>query len=71
MKRISLNKTKILQFLTSKKAADDKNAGSAMAIVFAVVIGGILIAKVGGFFNNDFLPTAFQKILDLFNFSSF
>ena len=64
-----LGTLKIKQFIKSKKAADDKNAGSAMAIVFAVVIGGLLISKVYGFFNIDFLPTAFKKLMDLFNYS--
>ena len=40
-----------------------------MAIVFAVVIGGLLINKIYGFFNIDFLPTTFKKLMDLFNYS--
>ena len=64
-----LGTLKIKQFIKSKKAADDKNSGSAMAIIFAVVIGSLLISKIYGFFNIDFLPTVFQKLMNLFNFS--
>ena len=64
-----LGTLKIKQFIKSKKASDDKNAGSAMAIVFAVVIGGLFINKMYGFLNIDFLPTLFKKLMDLFNFS--
>lgn len=60
-------KALIKKFISDKKGADDKNAGSAMSIVFSVVLGGLLITSFYAFFNEQFLPTVFGKIMDMFS----
>lgn len=64
---ITKMKTIIKKFISDKKGADDKNAGSAMSIVFSVVLGGLLITSIYAFFNEQFLPTVFGKIMDMFS----
>lgn len=61
-------KEKIRNLIKSKRASDDKNAGSAMNIIFAIVIGGLLLTAIYGFLNTDFLPSVFQKLKDLLNY---
>ena len=41
--KLNLIKTKITDFIKNKKASDDKNTGTAMSMIFAVVIGLLLI----------------------------
>ena len=68
MKNIILKlKLKAMKFISDKKGADDKNAGSAMSIVFSIVVGGLLITSIYAFFNEQFLPTVFGKIMDMFS----
>lgn len=64
---ITKMKTIIKKFILDKKGADDKNAGSAMSIVFSIVVGGLLITSIYAFFNEQFLPTVFGKIMDMFS----
>ena len=67
--QIQILKEKIKRFIKSKRASDDKNAGSAMNIIFAIVIGGLLLTAIYGFLNTEFLPSVFQKIKDLLNYN--
>ena len=60
-------KALIKKFISDKKGSDDKNAGTAMNIVFAIIIGGLLITSIYSFFNDQFLPTVFGKIMDMFS----
>lgn len=62
-------KDKVKLFLKNKKGSDDKNTGSAMAMIFAVVIGSLLITAMFGFFNRDFLPVIFSKLLNILNYN--
>ena len=62
-------KKSIKSFINNKKASDDKNTGSAMAMIFAVVIGFLLLTTVYGFMNSEFLPKVFQKLKDALNYS--
>ena len=62
-------KDKVKLFLKDKKGSDDKNTGSAMAMIFAVVIGFLLLSTVYGFMNSEFLPEVFQKLKDSLNYS--
>ena len=62
-------KKSIKSFINNKKASDDKNTGSAMAMIFAVVIGFLLLTTVYGFMNSEFLPEVFQKLKDALNYS--
>lgn len=67
--QIQILREKIKEFIKSKRASDDKNAGSAMNIIFAIVIGGLLLTSIYAFLNGDFLPAVFQKIKDLLNYN--
>lgn len=67
--QIQILKERIKKFIKSKRASDDKNAGSAMNIIFAIVIGGLLLTSIYAFLNGDFLPAVFQKIKDLLNYN--
>ena len=68
MKNIILKlKLKAMKFILDKKGSDDKNAGTAMNIIFAIVIGGIIITSFAAYFNKDFLPTVFSKINSMFD----
>lgn len=62
-------KREITSFVNNTKASDDKNTGSAMAMIFAVVIGFLLLTTVYGFMNSEFLPEVFQKLKDALNYS--
>lgn len=69
-KQILINaKQKIESFINNKKASDDKNTGSAMAMIFSVIIGFLLITTIYSFFNTEFLPSIFQKLTDALNYS--
>lgn len=60
---------KIKEFIKNKKGSDDKNAGSAMSMITSVVIGFLILTAIYSFFNQDFLPSLFQKITDAINYS--
>ena len=62
-------KNELKSFIKNKRASDDKNTGSAMAMIFAVVIGFLLLTTVYGFLNSEFLPEVFQKLKDALNYS--
>ena len=62
-------KIKLIEFIKNKKGSDDKNTGSAMAMIFSVVIGFLLLTTVYGFMNGDFFPAVFNKILEALNYS--
>lgn len=67
--KLNLIKTKITDFIKNKKASDDKNTGTAMSMIFAVVIGLLLITSIYAFLNNEFLPAVFDKIKNTLNYS--
>lgn len=69
MKKLDLIIIKIKEFIENKKGSDDKNAGSAMNMIFAVVIGSLLTTAIYGFFNRDFLPMVFSKLTGMLNYS--
>ena len=62
-------KNELKSFVKNKRASDDKNTGSAMAMIFAVVIGSLLITAMFGFFNRDFLPVIFSKLMNILNYN--
>ena len=62
-------KNELKSFVKNKRASDDKNTGSAMAMIFAVVIGFLLLTTVYGFMNSEFLPEVFKKLKDALNYS--
>ena len=67
--KLNLIKTKITDFIKNNKASDDKNTGTAMSMIFAVVIGLLLITSIYTFLNNEFLPAVFDKIKNTLNYS--
>ena len=60
-------KNEIKKLIENRKGSDDKNSGTAMAIIFAVVIGFILVTSFSAFFNDQFLPQVFDKITGALN----
>ena len=62
-------KNELKSFVKNKRASDDKNTGSAMAMIFSVVIGFLFLTTVYGFMNSDFFPEVFQKLKDALNYS--
>ena len=66
--QIEIAKQKIKNLIKSKKGSDDKNAGSAMNIIFAIVIGGLILTSIYSFLNQDFLPSVFQRLNELLNY---
>ena len=62
-------KIKIIEFIKNKKGSDDKNTGSAMAMIFSVVIGFLILTTIYGFMNGEFLPEVFNKLKDALNYS--
>ena len=62
-------KNELKLFIENIKASDDKNTGSAMSMIFSVVIGFLILTTVYGFLNTDFFPNLFQKLVDALNYS--
>lgn len=69
MKTMFILKTKLVKFLNNKRGSDDKQAGTAMAMIFSVVVGFFILTKVLEFLDVNFLPEVFSKITDALNFS--
>ena len=63
-------KKQLTNFIKDTRGSDDKNAGSAMSIIIAVVIGFLLLTSLYGFFNGQFLPAVFEKIMEALNYSN-
>ena len=61
-------KNKIISFIKNTKASDDKNTGSAMSMIFSVIIGFLILTSIYSFFDKEFLPSLFQKITNTLNF---
>lgn len=67
--KIEYIKSQIHKFINNKKGSDDKNAGSAMSIIIAVVIGVLVLGLLYAFFKDQFFPAVISKIMDALNYS--
>ena len=59
----------IKKFIKDKRGGDDKQASSGIAILTAIVLGGLVLTTMYGFFNDEFFPAIKQKLMDMLNFS--
>lgn len=63
------NKNKIRDFIIDKKASDDKNTGTIVAMITAVVVGLLIMTAMRTFLNDKFMPGVFDKLMNALNLS--
>lgn len=59
----------VAAILRDKSGGSSTHTDNMLYVIIGVVVAGLVLVGVYAFTNNTFLPTLWQKITDMFNYS--